>query len=64
MDRIVTALVYALFGRGHQDLVWAFQQVGSLTFGLTHLSPTTVRSTDATGSACRRPAASCARASR
>ena len=35
----VAALVYVLFGKGHQDLVWAFQitQVGSLTLGLTHL---------------------------
>src|SRR5207244_7754252 len=35
----LAALVYVLFGRGHQDLVWAFQitQVGSLTLGLTHL---------------------------
>jgi len=35
----IAALVFVLFGKGHQDLVWAFQitQVGSLTLGLTHL---------------------------
>ena len=35
----LTAIVFVLFGRGYQDIVWAFQitQVGSLTFGLAHL---------------------------
>lgn len=34
-----TASILLLFGRGYQDIVWAFQitQVGSLVFGLTHL---------------------------
>jgi len=34
-----TAAILVLFGRGYQDIVWAFQitQVGSLVFGLGHL---------------------------
>ncbi|MGO9875955.1 MAG: hypothetical protein ACLPVY_19425 [Acidimicrobiia bacterium] len=33
------AAILVLFGRGYQDIVWAFQitQVGSLVFGLAHL---------------------------
>lgn len=35
----VTAIVLVTFGRGQQNILWAYQitQVGSLAFGLTHL---------------------------